>query len=99
MIITRGMQVSTPVVSDINIYDEWNLDMDLQKIRQAFPRPTPQNCEWAFWNESVAQSYAYMTAAIQVGKGFEVMYNGNRSEKKVSPPLCGKNITGSCRMP
>lgn len=67
-----GTEWDTPIVTDIDIQDAYNVDYDIRKIRDAMINPTPENCDWGFWNESTGQSYAYMVAAMLVGKGFTV---------------------------
>ena len=78
-----GENWDTPIVTDIDVQDLYNLDADIRKIRDAMAYPTPENCDWAFWNESTGQSYAYMVAAMLVGKGFTVTCTKKSIAEKV----------------
>ena len=78
-----GTEWDTPIVSDVDLYDYYKLDHDIRKIRDAMIEPTPENCDWAFWNESTGQSHAYMVAAMLVGKGFRVTCSKKSIAEKV----------------
>lgn len=67
-----GEEWDTPIVSDLDIQDSYTIDTQLKQIRDSMPRTTPENCDWAFWNESVSQSFVYMVAAILAGDKFVV---------------------------
>jgi hypothetical protein len=86
-----GTKWDTPIITDIDIQDAYNVDYDIRKIRDAMINPTPENCDWGFWNESTGQSHTYMTAAMLVGKGFTVRCSKKSIADKVEKLIKGFN--------
>lgn len=64
-----GIIGTRPVVEDVKVTPGHATDADLRKISFAFPAQTPRNVEYAFWEESAAQSWAYITYAAIMGGG------------------------------
>jgi hypothetical protein len=67
-----GTQYPIGIVNDIDVQASTLTDKDIRKIDASFPSPTPENIEWAFWNENTSQSWGYVTVAMTCGEGFPV---------------------------
>jgi hypothetical protein len=71
-----------PVLLDFAEYIS-NLDPELRKLRHVMVRPTQDNREYAFWNDSISQSFSYITAYTIIGDGLRIRSNNKRAEKLI----------------
>lgn len=70
----------------------YNLDPELRKLKHVMMTPTPQNREYAFWNDSVSQSFAYITASTITGDGLRIRCNDTRAKELIEDYLVQINI-------
>lgn len=61
-----------PVLIDIDAEDYGFLDPAIENLKRVMINPTPQNCEYAFWNDSISQSFSYITSSIIIGDGLRI---------------------------
>lgn len=70
----------------------WNLDPELRKLKHVMIRPTPENREYAFWNDSVSQSFSYITASTITGDGIRVRSKNEEAKELIEDYLVNINI-------
>jgi len=82
--IYRGKSKAAPmVVQDELPTNALNLDVDLKNLLDRLPQRTPENREVAFWMDTVAQSFAYITINTIMGKGFKVASENIVGQNKI----------------
>jgi hypothetical protein len=52
-----------PVIID-SAPEDWELDPEVRRLTKLMIDPSPENCEKAFWGDSIATSFTYITAAV-----------------------------------
>lgn len=67
-----------PILLDFAEYVS-NLDPEIRKLRHVMIRPTQDNREYAFWNDSISQSFTYITAYTIIGDGLRVHCDNKRA--------------------
>lgn len=63
--------------------DKYALDPDLRKLKYTMIRPTPDNREYAFWNDSISQSFSYITSATIIGDGLRIRSTNQEAENLI----------------
>lgn len=71
-----------------------NLDPELRKLRYVMVSPTSANREYAFWNDSVSQSFAIMTAALITGDGLKINCSDSRAKQLIREFNENINVNG-----
>jgi len=71
-----------------------NLDPELRKLRYVMISPTSDNREYAFWNDSVSQSFAIMTAALITGDGLKIRSSNSRAKDLIKEFNENINVNG-----
>lgn len=76
-----------------NYEENWrNLDPELRKLRYVLTSPTHDNREYAFWIDSVSQSFAIMTSALIAGNGIRVRCSDSRAKDVIQTFMENINI-------
>jgi len=71
-----------------------NLDPELRKLRYVMISPTVDNREYAFWNDSVSQSFSVMTAALISGDGIKVNCSDSKAKTLIKEFFENINVNG-----
>jgi len=53
-------------------WDYKNLDPELKRLRYVMINPSADNREYAFWNDSISQSFSIMTSSLIMGDGLKI---------------------------
>lgn len=69
-----------PVIKNYQI-NKYDLDPDLKKLYYTMIKPSPSNCEFAFWNDSISQSFSYITAATIIGDGLRIRSTNEEAQE------------------
>jgi len=69
-----------PVLLDFAEYIS-NLDPEIRRLRNVMIHPTQDNREYAFWNDSVSQSFTYITAYTIIGDGLRIHCPNKRAKE------------------
>lgn len=80
-----------PVVKEYNT-DKYNLDPDLRKLFFTMIKPTQDNREFAFWNDSISQSFSYITAATIIGDGLRIRSTNQRAQDLIEDFIMEINV-------
>ena len=72
-----------PVLLDFAEYIS-NLDPEVRKLRHVMIHPTQDNREYAFWNDSISQSFTYITAYTIIGNGLKVHCDNKRAKQLIN---------------
>lgn len=80
-----------PVVFDYPL-NTTNIDPALRKLKHVMIKPTPENCEYSFWNSSVAQSFGIITAATIIGDGLRIRSKNDEAKSLVEDFFLNINV-------
>lgn len=69
-----------PIVKNYNI-NKYSLDPELRKLFYTMIKPSNDNREFAFWNDSISQSFSYITASMIIGDGLRIRCTDEEAQK------------------
>lgn len=81
--LDRYKPTRKPILLDFGEYVS-NLDPELKKLRHVMLRPTQDNREYAFWNDSISQSFSYITAYTIIGDGMRIHSTNHRAKELIN---------------
>lgn len=68
---------------------DYNIDEDLRRLRKIQIKPSFENLEEAFWNDSISVSFTDITAAVIIGDGLRIrVSNTNTKALKIIKAWC-----------